>query len=123
MNVPTITERMVPVACDLVGRVRDGNRQSILVLLRSLTPSERYALTVVLAAMIPVDRSARDLLSWSDDAPAEILPEPTAYVRPLKPCGTHAAYWRHKKRGEPVDLRCLYAERAYQRTRKSRRAA
>jgi hypothetical protein len=119
--LPTITERMVPVACDLVGRVRDGDGCSVLALMQSLTPSERYAVTVVLAAMIPVDRSARDLLSWTEGEPGDLIPGPSAYVRPLRPCGTHAAYWRHKKRGEPIDLQCLYAERAYQRARKSNR--
>jgi hypothetical protein len=120
-SAQTITEHMVPVACDLIGRVRDGNRQAVLALLNPLTPTERYALTVVLAAMVPDDRSARDLLSWTEDEPSEPLSGPIAYVRPLRPCGTHAAYWRHKKRGEPIDLQCLYAERAYQRARKSNR--
>lgn len=38
----------------------------------------------------------------------------------LTPCGTHTAYMRHTRNGEPVDDACLHAERAYQRKRKHR---
>jgi len=34
------------------------------------------------------------------------------------PCGTHAAYNRHRKRGEDPCEACVVAERDYQRTRK-----
>jgi hypothetical protein len=46
-----------------------------------------------------------------------------ASVRPVtvcQPCGTHAAYVRHRAHGEPPDLACAEAERAYQRNRKRR---
>ncbi|MFC5744783.1 hypothetical protein [Actinomadura rugatobispora] len=33
--------------------------------------------------------------------------------RQLQPCGTHAAYVRHKYRGEPIDDACEAAHRAY----------
>jgi hypothetical protein len=33
----------------------------------------------------------------------------------LLPCGTHAAYRRHIRRGEPVDGACTEARRKYQR--------
>jgi hypothetical protein len=32
----------------------------------------------------------------------------------IQPCGTHAAFNRHKKRGEPIDDNCRQAEREYQ---------
>lgn len=117
----TITERMVPTACQLAGNVREGNRHAINELLRTLTPRERYALTIVLAAMIPTDQTPRQLLAWIDDQP----PTPTPHITTRRPCGTHAAYARHKANGEPIDARCLHAERAYQRNRKraQRRAA
>lgn len=31
------------------------------------------------------------------------------------PCGTRAAYARHRRRGEPIDQACRDAERAYHR--------
>lgn len=40
--------------------------------------------------------------------------------RKLRPCGTHAAYSRHRGRGEPVDDQCLTAERDYQREKRRR---
>lgn len=44
-------------------------------------------------------------------------------VRQLKPCGTHAAFVRHKDRGEPIDAACEQAERDYQRAHKRKRRA
>lgn len=41
----------------------------------------------------------------------------------LKPCGTHAAYSRHKKNREPVDAACEKAAYVYERNRKGRVAA
>lgn len=41
----------------------------------------------------------------------------------LTPCGTHTAYMRHKRNGQPIDDACDEAERAYQRNRKRHRRA
>lgn len=43
--------------------------------------------------------------------------------RPLKPCGTQAAYDRHIKRGEPVDDECREANRLRQAKRRAARKA
>jgi hypothetical protein len=44
-------------------------------------------------------------------------------VKPLKPCGTPAAYWRHKRRREPVDDACKAAHARYCTARSRRRRA
>lgn len=41
-------------------------------------------------------------------------------TRALQPCGTPAAYQRHKRRREPVDQACQDARRAYGRRLRSR---
>lgn len=41
----------------------------------------------------------------------------------LRPCGTHAAFARHKRRGDPFCATCDIAERIYHRERKRRAAA
>lgn len=46
---------------------------------------------------------------------------PLAPHRDVTPCGTHAAYNRHKDHGEPVDDACGTAERQYQAARHRRR--
>lgn len=51
----------------------------------------------------------------------EAEPAPTGRV--LRPCGTHAAYVRHKARGEAVCDACLDAERTYQADRSRARRA
>jgi hypothetical protein len=42
---------------------------------------------------------------------------------PLQPCGTHAAFERHKTYGEPIDDVCREGERAYHRDRYQRERA
>jgi hypothetical protein len=114
----TITERMVPIACQLAGHVRAHDKRAIFNLIRDLTPNEAYALVVVLAAMIPTDHTAGQLLAWTEQLPTRAA---NARVVALRPCGTHAAYWRHKANNEPPCADCRQAERAYQRERKQRR--
>lgn len=41
-------------------------------------------------------------------------------ARELAPCGTRAAYMRHKRRGEAVDQACQAANAAYQREKSGR---
>lgn len=117
-----LAETLIPVAADLICRVHDDGPEATGALLASLSDEQRWALPVVLAAMVPPDRPIADLLAWTTtwvaepgDGPA--LPDHAAYAAGLKPCGTHAAYVRHKKRGEPPCGRCRQAERAYQRNR------
>jgi hypothetical protein len=38
----------------------------------------------------------------------------------LQPCGSHAAFNRHKLAAQPIDLACEVGERVYQRNRKRR---
>lgn len=58
----------------------------------------------------------------------ELLAEPEPVERPrrpkrerrprqLRPCGTHAAFGRHRARGETPCTECTEAEREYQRVR------
>lgn len=59
-----LAEQMVPVACQLAGAVRDDPDQ-VGEILDDHT-SNLPALAVVLAAMAPDDRTARELLAWVD---------------------------------------------------------
>lgn len=43
--------------------------------------------------------------------------------RELAPCGTRAAYCRHRRRGEPVDDACAEASRVHTRERRAWRTA
>lgn len=44
-------------------------------------------------------------------------------MKPLKPCGTRAAYQRHKRNREPLDEACAAANRAYEAEWKRRARA
>jgi hypothetical protein len=119
-----MAERLVPVAADLVLRVHHEGRDSIGHLLATLTPKERWALPVVLAAMVPPDLPVGDLLAWVtwDEQGHPLTPSAHLPRRPavtgLQPCGTHAAFARHKAHGEPACDTCTRAERAYHARRR-----
>lgn len=59
-----LAERLVPVACELVCAVRDDPDQVQRVVRRHR--GELHALVVVLAAMVPDDRTPQQLLGWAD---------------------------------------------------------
>lgn len=108
-----LARRMIPKACEVACIVRDEGRPGVERFAASLDPAEVTDLLVVLAAMVPVeDASPGDLLAWTGglDAALEWRQEPLPFgecrCRDLEPCGTRAAYVRHKRRGEPVDVAC-----------------
>jgi hypothetical protein len=113
-----LAERMVPVACDLACLVRDQDREAVGRFLSRLTGPEIRALLVVMAGMMPVDSmSDADMLRWVRwDETGRPLD------RPLAPCGTYAAFRRHKQRQELVDDECERAAREYWAERNRMRA-
>lgn len=48
----------------LAGLVRDHGPDAIGTYLDALTRDEHYALTVTLAALVPIDQTPADLLAW-----------------------------------------------------------
>jgi hypothetical protein len=70
-----LAERMVPVAMRVVGAVHDEGAGAVARALAPLTPQERIAVTVVLAAMVNPDRTPSELLAWVDwdGAPVNML--------------------------------------------------
>lgn len=94
----------------LIGAVRDNNATAVARLITRLPARDLQALAVTLAALVPYDQSIRELLAWNDD-----LRTPDG--RQLQPHGTHAAYTRHKKRGEQPCDDCMVGERNFQRAR------
>jgi hypothetical protein len=121
MSAADLTESMVPVACELACRVRDGDAGHIGRMAEDRGwDTETTALLVVLAAMVPVDdASPNDLLAWTEELEAaipwrqETLTDAGGNPPKLQPCGTYAAYRRHERRGERIDLACDEAYRAY----------
>ena len=114
-----LAERMVGKATDLALLVRDEGRESVCAFLGSLGSEEKDALLVVLAGMLPVeDMSSADMLAWLkfDEFGRPLEP-------PLAPCGTYAAFRRHKQRGELIDDDCRTAAREYWQERNVMRAA
>lgn len=107
----------VPIALQLVGAVRES-APAVAAWMRQQTPADLQAVAVVLAALVPDDRTPRELLAWLEPLPVRHRP---TYGRPLRPCGTHAAHERHRARGEDIDPACREAERVYQQDRHARR--
>lgn len=125
-----LAERLVPVAASFVSVVRDEDRDAITAFLAKRTAHERDALLVILAAMIPDDRTPADLLSWVTwDEHGYPLPPDTVLVlhqggrkpgpapKPpgeLAPCGTATAAKRHYANGERPCEPCRAAANADQ---------
>lgn len=110
------------MALELADAVKRNHRGDVQCV---LDRADTAALCLVLAAMVDDDRSVKGLLR---DIPSLLrwLGHPRATrARSLRPCGTHAAFVRHKNRGEEPDPECVEAERAYQRarSRENRRVA
>ena len=104
-----LAERLVPVAAAFVGVVRDEDRDGVGRFLAGLPQPERDALPVILAAMIPDDRSPADLLGWVtwDEFGRPLPPDAVLVLAERKPgpaqsqpCGTVSAYKRHYVNGE-----------------------
>ncbi|MEU4513250.1 hypothetical protein AB0G05_27450 [Nonomuraea wenchangensis] len=99
-------ERLVQVACNLACAVRDDGPDAAAAILATLTPEDRAALPVVMAAMIPIELPSGVLLAWHTGTPTN--------RQGLEPCGTHAAYNRHKAHGEDPCDACVVGEQIYQ---------
>lgn len=64
-DLSDLAESLVPLAARLAGAVRDDVAEVGRVL-ALVPPAHMHALAVVLAAMVPDDRTPRELLSWVD---------------------------------------------------------
>lgn len=83
-----------------------------------ISEADLPAVVVLLAAMVDEDRPTSHLLAWTDRlADARLRPGPL----PQSPCGSHAAFNRHRSRGEQPCASCWEAERTYQRIRARQR--
>lgn len=89
------------VACDMRDDVYSAWR-----VVEGLDRADLEALCCVLAAMVPVDVPVSALAWWR-------FPRSTKPAGP-QPCGTRAAYKRHKARGEDPCAPCVAAQRQYE---------
>ena len=113
----------LPTALQLVDAVHRADRIEIADILGD---ADLYALAVLLAAMVDDNRTLTELLGWTNDLRVRPIGSPRNRHASslLQPCGTHAAFNRHRAKGEPICEACRIAERTYQRTRaRDRRAA
>ena len=119
--------RVMEAVLNLAVVVRDEGADSVVHAAREILHAaggDAIAALTVAAALIhvdiPVDTWWEPLTQPEQPVLpihiAEQPPEPKP-PRPLSPCGTHAAFNRHKLRKESIDDACIIAERAYQRAR------
>lgn len=112
-----LAERMVTKACEFACLVRDHDSAAIGEFVQALSDEECTALLIVQAAMIPIEQTTGDLLAWVDfDEYGRPLSAPrAANGRVVQPCGTYAAWQRHKRRGEAPCGACETAAAKWKR--------
>ena len=106
---------------ELVGIVRDYGLDTITEFVRQRDRHQLEAMAVALAAMVPDDQPVSALLAWIEPEHVDRSRPSKAGRKPpreLRPCGTHAAFVRHKAAGQDPCGSCQGAERIYQRGRK-----
>lgn len=117
-------EMALPTILELIGAVRDGDAQAVA---RAVDLLDLPAAVVLLAAMVDDTRTPTDLLAWTEDLPsarqARARRRLTYRGRQLAPCGSHAAFNRHRGHRETPCEPCAAAEIAYQAARQIRRRA
>jgi hypothetical protein len=112
------------IAQQLVARLRDDDPEAVNRWLSLVmpNPTDWYRLCFVLAAAVPDDQRWSELTAWWTNPPAGT--EPVEFRRqPVMPCGTAAAYRRHRKANEAPCQPCADAERARDRDRRQRQRA
>lgn len=107
--------RAVEAAVALAVALRDEGPQEVQRLARDVirhAAGDPVAAVALVAALVNLDAP---LNAWW--TPSEPAPRPAG--RPLKPCGTNAAWMRHKRNQEPIDDACRAAHAADERDRHS----
>ena len=104
-------ERLLRLGLDIAVRIREEDPNAVARAMYGLDYGELRDLALLMAACVDVNRPVGEVVWWTD------LDRVPAEPRPHRPCGSHAAYNRHIANGEPVDIACELAERAYQTER------
>ncbi len=113
-----IADQLAEVALDLAVRIRDEDPAANARWLRARLPNpdDWFQLAFVLAAAIPDDRPWHELTAWVGEPPKPATDMHDRLDRPaLRPCGTRAAYRRHRRRGEEPCQPCKDAAAEYRR--------
>lgn len=125
MSPEALAVRAVDDAPAVICAVHDLDSDAIQEMLSKMDREALTSLVVVLAAAFDPDWPWLPSLDWiNDEAPTAHLTTLRA-TQGLRPCGTHAAFIRHRNYDEEPCDDCRMAERTYQRLRKrrNRRAA
>ena len=134
----TRADHAVIQGLELVGLVRDYGLDTIEPWVRRRERTDLEAIVIALASMVPDDKTPNELLGWLDPdrasrnaktrarearRKAAVIRAGAPIDRVFQPCGTHAAFNRHKSRSEePCDV-CKAGERIFQRIRARERRA
>lgn len=108
-------ERLLRIGLDMAVRIREEPPDAVARTMHGLDQGELRDLALLMAACVDVGRPVREVVWWTE------LDRMPPRPRHIQPCGTHAAYNRHRAKGEPVDLACEVAERQHNAERYQQR--
>lgn len=104
-------DQLLGVALQVAADMRDDLDAAHRVV-RWLDRTDLEAVACILAALVPVEVPVASLAWWRF---------PLSRESGGQPCGTWAAATRHRAKGEPLDVLCLAAAKAYQQGCQARR--
>lgn len=107
MTDEQLVDACVPIALNLVCVVRDEGPDAVEAALAEVPDGRLDALCVVLAAMVDEDRTAHELLAWTDWSPPRVIGQPLPREH-----GTERGYQQHRARRDmPACEPCKAAHR------------
>jgi len=98
-----LDEMAYEIGVGLISRVRHDQPAELAAHLETLDPELLRRIAVVLAELVPEDRSVNTLLRWKRQRgqPRRLRP-----LDEIVPCGTPAGYLAHAERGDLIDPAC-----------------
>jgi hypothetical protein len=117
-------DALLALGLQIAARLRDEDRADVRDTLNKLRESALRDLVICLAACVDVDQPPSALLAWAGGK----VPKPARMRKPsngtqLRPCGTDAAYYRHRRRGEDPCAACKEGMRPIWRQLSANRTA
>jgi hypothetical protein len=131
-DIAKLADSLIGVGMRLAGIIHDEDPADAASLVAGLSPDRAWALPFVMAAMIDIEKTPRELFAWAHVKVPNSLTGATSVAPPslllrsrprpglLLECGTRGAWDRHRAHGEEPCDACWIAHRGWEADKKQR---